>query len=81
MPDGTLIQWGMKNTWDDNSMEITFPVSYYGLPVVAQSVGAGTVRVPVWIEDVTSTGFNAVRLDGALSAVWIRWIAIGRWKA
>lgn len=82
MPDGTLIQYGLDNQWSSNPKLITFPMSFYTrVPIVASSCGAGSTRTPVYVEGISLSGFEAYRGDGSLSNLWIRWIAIGRWKA
>lgn len=80
MADGTLICWGTLQNQTALVTSITFPIEFaVGLPTVVASTGAGGTRVPIYVEDVTYTGFTIYRASSG-SGIWLRWIAIGRWK-
>lgn len=80
MPDGTLICWDWTNTLSSGATAVTFPLKFIALPTVTTSYGAGQTRQPVYVEDVTVSGFNYYRPDSNSGRMWGRYIAIGRWK-
>ena len=81
MPDGTMFQWGVTSLSGRQITAITYPLTFIESNTVVSSAGAGSTRTPIYIEDATSSGFNAVRSDSSpYGATWFRWLAIGRWK-
>ena len=79
MSDGTMIQCEAKSI-PKGSTAITFPVAFASIYSLSLSFGAGGCRYPVYAEDLNNYGFNAVRMDDNNGAMWVRYIAIGRWK-
>jgi len=81
MADGTLICWGTLQNVTAARTEITYPVSFSAYPTVVASTGAGNIRTPIYVETVDRAKFSIYRYDGgSTSGIWLRWIAIGRWK-
>lgn len=85
-PDGTMIFYGTKSVSLGTAATVThidFPVYFYGgYPTVTSSTGAGGTRTEAYIEDVNAQGFNAYfNSRSATSTSWLRYIAVGRWKA
>ena len=80
MPDGTLIQWGTKQGIVQADTTFTFSIPFISYPTVIASTGAGSVRVPVYVESVSNSSFE-LHFDTYVDrSKWGRWLAIGRWK-
>lgn len=80
MADGTLICWGTLANQTEDNVTITFPIGFSAYPTVVASTGAGSVRTPIYVEQVDQTKFVIHRATSG-SNIWLRWIAIGRWKS
>ena len=82
-PNGIMICWGSRNNLTGGSVAIpqSFPATFTNTPTVTISTGAGGGRLPLYVEDVTVSGFNYFRPDSNTSTTtWGRYIAMGFWK-
>ena len=77
-PDGILMCWGVRQSETATNVSITFPKTFgHFLPCVMVSSGAGDNRVPVFAEQVTTSGCVIHRQSGS-DSMWVRYFAIGQ---
>ena len=77
--DGLLICYETKSI-TNGTTAFSFEYPFTEVYTITASFGAGGTRQPVYIEDVSLTGFNAIRPDSTSSNEWFRYIAIGSWN-
>lgn len=91
MPDGTLIQWGVKSVttvavsggsfqYSSNAEWVTFPIAYTTAPFVATNIKEASAYWSSSASAINATNFRVSAGGNMAVTKDVYWVAIGRWK-